>query len=73
MARIGGPRIRKTGTFIEGSLIKAQAFAGYIHGKSGRKLAYRLVVNNVPFQTLNDVIQVFQDEGRISAILWRDN
>lgn len=63
----------KTGTFIEGSLIKGQAFAGYINAKSGRKLAYELVVNNVPFKTINDVIHVFQDEGAISAILWRDN
>jgi hypothetical protein len=22
---------------------------------------------------LNDLLQVFQDEGRISAMLWRDN
>jgi D-alanyl-D-alanine carboxypeptidase len=63
----------KTGTFIDHSLIKAQAFAGYINTKSGRKLAYQLVVNNVPFTTIDDVIKVFQDEGTISAILWRDN
>jgi D-alanyl-D-alanine carboxypeptidase len=63
----------KTGTFIEGDFIKGQAFAGYITAKSGRKLAYQLVVNNVPFKTISDVIQVFQDEGTISAILWRDN
>lgn len=63
----------KTGTFIEDSLIKAQAFAGYINARSGRRLAYQLVVNNVPFTTIDDVIQVFQDEGAISAILWRDN
>jgi D-alanyl-D-alanine carboxypeptidase len=67
-------RVRaKTGTFIEGSLIKGQAFAGYIHTQSGRKLAYQLVVNNVPFTGIDDVIRVFQDEGTISAILWRDN
>jgi D-alanyl-D-alanine carboxypeptidase len=63
----------KTGTFIDDSSIKAQAFAGYINAKSGRKLAYQLVVNNVPFKTIDDVIQIFQDEGTISAILWRDN
>ena len=62
-----------TGTFIDDSSIKAQAFAGYINAKSGRKLAYQLVVNNVPFKTIDDVIQIFQDEGTISAILWRDN
>lgn len=63
----------KTGTFIEGSLIKGQAFAGYINAKSKRKLAYQLVVNQVPFKTIDDVIQIFQDEGTISALLWRDN
>jgi D-alanyl-D-alanine carboxypeptidase len=63
----------KTGTFIKDSFIKGQAFAGYINAKSGRKLAYQVVVNNVPYKTIGDVIQVFQDEGTISAILWRDN
>jgi hypothetical protein len=29
-------------------------------------------VNNVTVTGLNDVLQVFQDEGRISALLWRD-
>jgi D-alanyl-D-alanine carboxypeptidase len=67
----------KTGTYIaigpQGPLIKGQAFAGYIDAKSGRKLAYELVVNNVPFTAIEDVIKIFQDEGTISAILWRDN
>jgi D-alanyl-D-alanine carboxypeptidase len=67
----------KTGTFAEGSeaglLLKGQAFGGYITTKKGRRLAYELVVNNVSVTSLNEVIQVFQDEGRISAILWRDN
>jgi len=66
----------KTGTFVAGSasglVLKAQALAGYIKAKSGRKLAYELVVNNVAITGLKDVIQAFQDEGTISAILWRD-
>ncbi len=66
----------KTGTFVAGSasglMLKAQAFAGYIKAKSGRRLVYELVVNDVPITGLKDVIQVFQDEGTISAILWRD-
>jgi D-alanyl-D-alanine carboxypeptidase len=36
-----------------------------------RKLAYQLVVNGVPVSDIEDVIKVFQDEGIISAILWR--
>jgi len=53
-------------------LLKAQALGGYIHTKSGRHLAYELVVNNVTVTGLKDVMQAFQDEGKISAILWRD-
>jgi D-alanyl-D-alanine carboxypeptidase len=67
----------KTGTFVAGAksglLVKGQAFGGYIDAKSGRRLVYELVVNNVPVTSLNDVLQVFQDQGTISAILWRDN
>jgi D-alanyl-D-alanine carboxypeptidase len=67
----------KTGTFIsdtsEGPRIRGQAFAGYIHTASGRNLVYEVVVNNVPFKEFSDLLQVFQDEGTISAMLWRDN
>jgi D-alanyl-D-alanine carboxypeptidase len=67
----------KPGTLIgdspEGPSIQGQAFAGYITAKSGRKLVYQLVVNNVPYGGLSDILQVFQDEGTISALLWRDN
>ncbi|HEY3838037.1 MAG TPA: D-alanyl-D-alanine carboxypeptidase, partial [Bryobacteraceae bacterium] len=63
----------KPGTYVAGPVIKGDALAGYIKTKSGRRLAYHVVVNNVPFKSVSDVIQVFQDEGTISAILWRDN
>jgi D-alanyl-D-alanine carboxypeptidase len=67
----------KTGTVVEpterGYVLKGQAFAGYIDTKRQRRLAYELVVNNVPITGINDVVQVFQDEGMISAILWRDH
>ncbi len=63
----------KTGTFVEGEWVRGQAFAGYINARSGKTLVYQVVVNNVPFKTISDVIQIFQDEGTISAILWRDN
>lgn len=66
----------KTGTFAEGTAqgltIKGQAFGGIIDTRSGRRLAYQLVVNEVPVQELNDLLQIFQDQGTISAILWRD-
>jgi D-alanyl-D-alanine carboxypeptidase len=67
----------KPGSFVgetsEGPTIRGQAFAGYIHAKSGKHLVYHLVVNNVPFRDFNDLLQIFQDQGTISAMLWRDN
>lgn len=66
----------KTGTFAAGDesglVIKGQAFGGYIDAKSGRRLVYQLVVNNVPIADFNQLLEIFQDEGTISAILWRD-
>ncbi|HEX3969650.1 MAG TPA: D-alanyl-D-alanine carboxypeptidase [Edaphobacter sp.] len=67
----------KTGTYAMGNasglVLKGQAFGGYVNAKSGKKLVYELVVNDVPIQNIPDILQVFQDEGTISAILWRDN
>jgi PBP4 family serine-type D-alanyl-D-alanine carboxypeptidase len=67
----------KTGTYAIGNesglVLKGQAFGGYIDTKSGKHLVYQLVVNDVPIQNIPDILQVFQDEGTISAILWRDN
>jgi D-alanyl-D-alanine carboxypeptidase len=66
----------KTGTFAEPSagqiILRGQAFGGYIDARSGKRLVYQLVVNEVVLEDFNDVLPVFQDEGRISAILWRD-
>jgi D-alanyl-D-alanine carboxypeptidase/D-alanyl-D-alanine-endopeptidase (penicillin-binding protein 4) len=67
----------KTGTYVaaaaSGALVlKGQAFGGYITTKRGKHLIYQLVVNNVPITSIADVIGVFQDEGTISAMLWRD-
>jgi len=68
----------KTGTKIEptpdGLLLNGQALGGYIISKSGKTLMYHLAVNNVPlgFDILK-VTEVFQDQGTISAIIWRDN
>lgn len=69
----------KTGTYLTGDAqgrltLRAQAFAGYITTKSGRRLAYALVVNNVEdIKSLDTVIEVFQDEGTVSAIIWNEN
>jgi D-alanyl-D-alanine carboxypeptidase len=67
----------KPGTYAEatatGLIIKGQAFGGYIDAKSGKRLMYQVVVNNVPVKQLTDLLEMFQDQGTISAILWRDN
>jgi len=70
-------RVRaKTGTYVDGTpsgqVLKGQALGGYITTRSGRRLAFQLTVNNVPVSDIDDIVQVFQDEGRVSAILWRD-
>ncbi len=67
----------KPGTYAEGTerglIIKGQSFGGYIDAKSGKRLMYQVVVNNVPVKQLNDLLEMFQDQGTVSAILWRDN
>ncbi|MBV9271300.1 MAG: D-alanyl-D-alanine carboxypeptidase [Candidatus Eremiobacteraeota bacterium] len=77
LAGAAGKIRAKTGTYVAGSpsggpVLKGQAFGGYITTKSGKHLVYQLVVNNVPITSIADVIGVFQDEGTISAMLWRD-
>jgi D-alanyl-D-alanine carboxypeptidase len=81
LAPAKGHVFAKTGTYIAaggptGVQLKAQAFGGYMTTKCGKKLAYQLVVNGVsivnPDDPISEVVEVFQDEGRISATLWRD-
>jgi D-alanyl-D-alanine carboxypeptidase/D-alanyl-D-alanine-endopeptidase (penicillin-binding protein 4) len=81
LAPAKGNVFAKTGTYVgaggpTGVQLKAQAFGGYITTKCGKKLAYQLVVNGVtivnPDEAIGQIVNVFQDEGRISAILWRD-
>jgi D-alanyl-D-alanine carboxypeptidase len=76
LAPAKGQVYAKTGTYVgeaRGGLeLKGQAFGGYMTTRSGRKLAYQLVVNGVPITGILDVLKAFQDEGTISAILWRD-
>lgn len=67
----------KTGTTLapdsEGVLqLKAQNLAGYIETRSGRKVAYALMVNDAgPVDDIEtDVGGVFQDEAEISSILY---
>lgn len=70
----------KTGTYIgvdsQGQpSFRSQALAGYITTKSGRTLAFGLFANDIGAFTGIDhqVLPVFQDEGTISALLWKLN
>lgn len=67
----------KTGTYVGASKtggmeLKAQALAGYITTKRGHHLTFELAINNIPIKSINDLIDVFEDQGRIAAMLWRD-
>jgi D-alanyl-D-alanine carboxypeptidase/D-alanyl-D-alanine-endopeptidase (penicillin-binding protein 4) len=69
-----GKVFAKTGTTIDATGLKAQNFAGYFDGASGRRLAYVVYVNNVrSVRTVADVVKVFEDEGEISALLRADS
>ncbi len=67
----------KTGTYVVAGtssplLLRGQALGGFVDTRSGRRLVFQLVVNEVPIAEFSDLLQVFQDQGTISAILWRD-
>jgi PBP4 family serine-type D-alanyl-D-alanine carboxypeptidase len=70
----------KTGTTLmpgaDGETIelKAQNMAGYITTKSGRRLAYALMVNDVGAITdiETDVAGVFQDEAEIANVIYQE-
>jgi D-alanyl-D-alanine carboxypeptidase/D-alanyl-D-alanine-endopeptidase (penicillin-binding protein 4) len=68
----------KTGTYVTENpnaptlpFLRGQSLAGYIDAKSGHRIAFVLTVNNVPISGIIDVLSVFQDEGTISAMLWK--
>lgn len=72
-----GHVLAKPGTTIapdeHGKLqLKAQNLAGYIDARSGRRLAYALMVNDAgPVHAdLQEVSEVFEDEGRISSLIY---
>jgi D-alanyl-D-alanine carboxypeptidase/D-alanyl-D-alanine-endopeptidase (penicillin-binding protein 4) len=70
----------KPGTTVQpspdgkGLELKAQNLAGYVETKSGRRLAYAVMVNNAgavnPEEIASSVGEVFNDEGTISSYLY---
>lgn len=47
-----------------------QALAGYVEGKNGHLIAYILVVNNATMPTIDDVFTMFEDDGKLSGIIY---
>ena len=61
----------KTGTTVDQTGLKAQVLAGYIFTKTGRHLAFALFVNNVgQLKAFTDITRVFEDEARITNVLY---
>ncbi|SPB15352.1 D-alanyl-D-alanine carboxypeptidase/D-alanyl-D-alanine-endopeptidase [Caballeronia novacaledonica] len=80
LAGAKGKVYAKTGTYATGTelpdgqvqtTLKGQALAGYIDAKSGRRLAFALMVNNVPIANVPDILNVFNDQGTIAANIWK--
>jgi D-alanyl-D-alanine carboxypeptidase len=77
LAGAAGQVYAKPGTWIKATAtggldIKGQALGGYVHTKSGKTLAYIVDINDAQTASLDGLLQIFQDEGKISAMLWRD-
>lgn len=47
-----------------------QALAGYIEGKNGHLIAYEVVVNNGTMPTIDDVFAFFDDESKLSSLIY---
>lgn len=73
LAGAKGKVYAKTGTYVRGDslLLNGQALAGYIDAKSGRRYVFMMSVEDVPLRGIDDISPVFQDQGRIAAILWK--
>jgi len=64
----------KTGTRVvttpdDRVLVLGQTLVGYIDTKGGRELAFALMVNDVPQVAFEDILKIFNDQGRMTAAL----
>ena len=63
----------KPGTTLENGELVAQNVAGYIDTKSGRHLAFALFMNDYgPIKGIEDVFDVFADEGAITNVIYKE-
>jgi hypothetical protein len=47
----------------------AQTLVGSIDTVGGRKLSFALMVNDVPLPELGEILEVFSDQGTMTAVL----
>lgn len=79
LAGAKGNAFAKTGTYALandiGILVQGRSMAGFIDTKSGRRLMYSLIVNNVQLEgyDIEGLLSVSADQAVITAILWRDH
>ena len=78
IAQAYGQVFAKTGTTAavvdQQILLVAQNFAGYIDSKNGQRLAYVVMVNNVgAIADVSEILRVFNDQGKISALIYKEN
>lgn len=59
---------------LDEGIFKAQVLAGYIDAKSGKRLAYAIVINDIgPFKGFEDALAAFDAEGQIATVIYEDN
>ena len=68
----------KTGTLAQGTdngiILRGESLSGYVDAQSGRRLMFSVIVSNVNIgNNIEGLLEVAQDQGTISAIIWRDN
>jgi D-alanyl-D-alanine carboxypeptidase len=74
-AQAAGHVQAKTGTLASGDelnqrlVLSTKTLGGYIGTSTGRLKAFYLVVNNVPVTSINDVLVINNDLGKIAARL----
>ncbi|HEY9846339.1 MAG TPA: D-alanyl-D-alanine carboxypeptidase/D-alanyl-D-alanine-endopeptidase [Candidatus Caenarcaniphilales bacterium] len=67
----------KTGTDVIGdalnqrALTKTKALGGYMTAASGRELVFNFAVNNIPIESVLDVLSIGNDLGTLAEIVYR--
>jgi serine-type D-Ala-D-Ala carboxypeptidase/endopeptidase (penicillin-binding protein 4) len=52
-------------------LLGARTMTGYIDARSGRHLVFTIMIRDVPFRTLDDILTVIHDAADLSISIWQ--